>query len=282
MTKLLTILFLSTSIFCSAQIIQTRMNEGNLYYEMKGDTGPVIVFSHGGFGDRRMWNAQFDEFAKEYRVLRYDHRGFGKSDPPIAEYSPVQDLVDLLDKLKIDRAHIVGNSMGGSLAIDFTLLHPSRVESLTVVASGPNGVSVPQEDQDRMNAVFKTAADQGLEAAAQIWIKNPMVAVSSRLPSTEPLLKTMIHDNASIFRMRFWPIEKMDPPAAKRLHEIHAPTLIVLGEKDTKLVNSIGEIAVTGIKGARKEMIPGGDHLPQMVDPAKFNSILRTFLDSLR
>ncbi len=249
---------------------------------MKGDTGPVIVFSHGGFGDRRMWDGQFDEFAKKYRVIRYDHRGFGKSPAPESAYSPVQDLVNLLDQLKIDRAHIVGNSMGGSLGIDFTLLHPSRVISLTVVASGPNGVPVPQEDQEKMNAVFKTAAEQGLEAAGQMWVKNPMVAVTARMPSTEPLLKTMIHDNASIFKMRFWPIEKMDPPAAKRLGEINTPTLIVLGGKDTKLVNQLGEVAATGIKGARKEIIPEGDHLPQMVDPAKFNSILHKFFESLR
>ncbi len=273
-TKITTILFLLFSSFC--------FSEAPIYYETKGDHGPFIIFSHGGFGDRRMWNSQFDEFAKDYRVVRYDHRGFGKSDAPTAEYSPVQDLLDLMDKLKIDRAHIVGNSMGGSLGIDFTLLHPSRVASLTIVASGPSGVPVPQEDQDRMNAIFKTAAEQGLEAAGQMVIGNPMVAVTSRLPSTEPLLKTMIHDNASIFRMRFWPIEKVDPPAVKRLNEIHVPTLIVLGEKDTRLVNSMGDLASTGIKGARKEIIPGADHLPQMVDPAKFNSILRSFLQSLQ
>jgi pimeloyl-ACP methyl ester carboxylesterase len=248
---------------------------------MKGDTGPVIVFSHGGFGDRRMWDFQFEEFAKKYRVLRYDHRGFGKTAAPTSEYSPVKDLLDLLDQLKIDRAHIVGNSMGGSLGIDFTLQHPSRVLSLTVVASGPNGVPVPLEDQEKMNAVFKTAADKGFEAAAEMWIKNPMVVVTSQLPSTEPLLKTMIHENASIFRMRFWPIEKMDPPAAKRLSEIKVPTLIVLGSKDTKLVNELGEIAATGIAGAKKEVISDGDHLPQMVDPKKFNAILLDFLKSV-
>jgi pimeloyl-ACP methyl ester carboxylesterase len=278
-TKFTTIFILFLSSFSFSQT-QTSMTNTSLYYEMKGDTGPVIIFSHGGFGDRRMWNGQFDEFAKNYRVIRYDHRGFGKTAPPTAEYSPVQDLADLLDKLKIDRAHIVGNSMGGSLAIDFTLLHPSRVSSLTVVASGPNGAPIPKDQQDRMNAVFKTAADQGLEAAAEMWIKNPMVAVSSQLPSTEPLLKTMIHDNSSVFRMRFWPIEKLDPPAVKRLNEIHVRTLIVLGGKDTELVNSLGELAATGIQGARKEVIPNGDHLPQMVDPAKFNAILDEFLKS--
>ena len=244
---------------------------------MKGDTGPVIVFSHGGFGDRRMWDGQFDEFAKKYRVIRYDHRGFGKSPAPESAYSPVQDLLDLLDQLKIDRAHIVGNSMGGSLGIDFTLEHPSRVLSLTVVASGPNGVPVPQEDQDKMNQVFKTAAEEGLEAAGQMWIKNPMVAITARMPSTEPLLKTMIHDNASIFRMRFWPIEKMDPPAAKRLGEINVPTLIVLGGKDTKLVNQIGDVAATGIQGARKEIIPDGDHLPRWSTPKNSTASSQTF-----
>ncbi|HSE42726.1 MAG TPA: alpha/beta hydrolase [Acidobacteriota bacterium] len=275
MIKILIFFLLASSLSILANADQ------DLYYEVKG-TGPTIVFSHGGFGDRRMWDAQFDEFSKKYRVIRYDHRGFGKSPAPASEYSPVQDLVNLLDQLKIDRAHIVGNSMGGSLGIDFTLQHPSRVASLTVVASGPNGVPVPKEDQEKMNAVFKTAADQGFDAAAEMWINSPMVAVTSHLSSTEALLKKMIHENSSIFRMRYWPIEKMDPPAVKRLGEIKVPTLIILGEKDTKLVNEIGNLAASGIQGARKEIIPNADHLPQMVDPKKFNEILSKFLRTFK
>jgi pimeloyl-ACP methyl ester carboxylesterase len=184
-----------------------------------------------------------------------------------------------MDQLKIDRAHIVGNSMGGSLGIDFTLQHPSRVASLTLVASGLNGFPVSKEDQEKMNAIFKTAADQGVDAAAEMWINNPMVAVTSKQPSTEGLLKQMIHENSSILRMRYWPIEKMDPPAVKRLGEIKVPTLIVLGEKDVKPVNEVGHLAATEIQGARKEIIPGADHLPQMVDPKKFNAILSKFLE---
>lgn len=248
-----------------------------LYYEVSGNDGPWIIFSHGGFGDRRMWNQQIDKFAKEYRVLVYDHRGFGKSNVPQAEYSPVKDLADLCDLLKIDQAHIVGNSMGGILAIDFTLKHPSRVASLIVVASGPGGIP-PSQEVIRMTADFKAAIEKGTHTVAEIMINNPMVAITSRLPSTAPLLKTMIDENASAIKMKFWPFEKMDPPAAKRLGEIKVPTLIILGEKDIKSMLDVGEITANGIKGARKEVIPGADHLPQMVDPARFNEILTEFL----
>ncbi len=113
-----------------------QLKDGAIYYETMGDGVPV-VFLHGGFGDRRMWNDQFAEFAKYYSVVRYDQRGFGKSQKPTAAYSPVSDLEMLLDHLKIDKAHLVGNSMGGYLAIDFAIQKPSRVRSITVVAAGP-------------------------------------------------------------------------------------------------------------------------------------------------
>ena len=84
-----------------------QLKDGAIYYETMGEGVPV-VFLHGGFGDRRMWNDQFAEFAKYYSVVRYDQRGFGKSQKPTAAYSPVSDLEMLLDHLKIDKAHLVG------------------------------------------------------------------------------------------------------------------------------------------------------------------------------
>jgi 3-oxoadipate enol-lactonase len=270
---------LSISAVIAQESGTLQLKDGSIYYQTMGEGVPV-VFLHGGFGDRRMWDNQFAEFAKNYFVVRYDQRGFGKSAKPAAKYSPVSDLEILLDHLKIDKAHLVGNSMGGYLAIDFAILKPSRVRSITVVAAGPSGLELPKEDTERMMAVFKVAKDEGLNKATAMWIQNPMVAVTSSLPKTSPLLKTMIEDNAGIFEMRFWPFEQADPPAAKRLNEIKVPSLIVIGDKDTPGVQIAAEAAASGISGAKKVVMKDADHLPQMDNPDEFNRVVKDFLST--
>src|SRR5262245_45001564 len=91
-----------------------------VYYEAAGHGG-TVVFLHGGQMDRRMWDEQFELFAKTHRVVRYDLRGFGKSPAPLEPYSHVEDLRALLDHLKIRRATLVGLSLGAAIAVDFAL-----------------------------------------------------------------------------------------------------------------------------------------------------------------
>jgi pimeloyl-ACP methyl ester carboxylesterase len=225
-----------------------------------------------------MWNAQWDALGDDFRVVRYDHRGFGRSSKPAKAYSPAGDLLGLLDHLGARTAHLVGNSMGGTLAIDFTLVHPGRVDRLVVVASGANGFPVPPEGVPEDTPVFEVARKQGTKAAAELWLTDPMVAVASRDPSTRDLLRTMVVENREVFLMEHWPDEPLEPKAWARLAEIKAPTLVILGEKDIELVNTIGRGTAKGIGGASVEVIAGADHLPQMVAPAQVNELLRGFL----
>ncbi len=143
-----------------------------------------------------------------------------------------------------------------------------------------SGLEPPKEETDRMMAVFKLAKDEGLNKATAVWIQNPMVAVTSSLPKTAPLLKTMIEENAAIFEMRFWPFEQSNPPAVKRLNEIKVPSLIVIGDKDTPGNQIAAEVAATGIAGAKKVIMKDADHLPQMDNPEEFNRILKEFLST--
>jgi 3-oxoadipate enol-lactonase len=241
----------------------------SLYYETAG-AGPPVVFVHGGFGDRRMWDDAFRALADSFRVVRYDLRGFGRSSMPDTAYSAAGDLVRLLDHLGIGRAHLVGNSMGGSLVLDAALLHPAHVRTLTVVASGPNGLEAPPEAVQRVVAVFEAARRDGLDAAAVLWLDHPMVRLTSRDPRTAPLLRTMVRDNARAFLMPFahWPGDPLDPPAS----------LVVAGADDTPLMRSAADTTAAGIAGAQQVVLPGADHLPQMTQPAAFNRALRAFL----
>jgi pimeloyl-ACP methyl ester carboxylesterase len=263
-----------TGMVCAKSL---KVKEGVIYYEVRGK-GPAIVLLHGGFGDSRMWNHQFDVFSKDFKVVRYDQLGFGKSSKPQAAYSPVAVLLQLMDSLKIQKANLIGNSMGGTLAIDFALLHPDRVLSLVIVGSGADGYSIPKEDKDRINAVFSTAAQKGPTAAEELWLAQPMVAVAISHPDSDELLRTMVKDNNSIFLMRFWPIEKMDPPGLERLNDIQVPTLVIFGDQDTRLVHAMAEATAAGIRGSRKVEIKNTDHLPQMEEPKEFNDLVTQFL----
>ena len=110
------------------------LGDGKLYYEMDGE-GETLVLCHAGFVDNRMWDEQWDSFTKHYRVLRFDMRGFGKSNPVTKPISRRQDLYWLVQKLGIECANFIGCSMGGEMILDFTLEHPEMVLSLVIILS---------------------------------------------------------------------------------------------------------------------------------------------------
>lgn len=252
--------------------VQTAGNPGS----------PAIVFIHGGYGDRRVWDASFDAFADEYFVIRYDHRGFGGSAFPVQPYAADADVIAILDSQGVERAHLVGSSMGGMLALDVALTHPARVATLTLVSSGPGGFPVPEAERESIRAVFTAASTRGPDAAIELWLAHPTVAVSSKDPVVGPRLRAMVAENSRIFAIKNWPTMRLDPPANRRLGEVAIPTLVIVGEQDTAYVRSAAAAAAEGIPGAALVTIPGADHLPQLVAPEAFNAELRGFLTAKR
>src|SRR5581483_6192304 len=129
--------------------VQTGIAEVNgttLYYEVAG-TGHPFVLLHGHLLDRRSWDDQFAVFARQYRVVRYDQRGFGDSGliTKGLRYSDRQDLYELMQFLGIKNAYLMGVSGGGALAIDFTLEHPEMVDALIPVTAGVSGFRPSEE-----------------------------------------------------------------------------------------------------------------------------------------
>src|SRR5437016_7408645 len=126
-----------------------QVRGGSLYYETAGE-GTDLVLIHAGFLDNRMWDDQFQLFAKSVRVIRYDVRGFGRSSKPTEEYSDAEDLFALLKHLNIESTSILGISNGGRIALDFVSVHPSMVNRLILVSPGIRGYksSGPEEDRE--------------------------------------------------------------------------------------------------------------------------------------
>jgi pimeloyl-ACP methyl ester carboxylesterase len=250
---------------------------GSLYYETLGKGAPVILI-HGGFGDRRMWDAQMEPLSQAFRVIRYDHRGFGKSSAPDKPYSPVADLVALMEHLEIKRANLVGNSMGGTLALDFALLQPNLTGAVVVVASTAGGYPVPEEDIRKVNEVLGVAKDKGTSAAVPLWLQHPMVGVASRHPTAGTLLRTMVEDNQKMFLAEHWPQEPMTPPAYERLTGLNANVLFVVGDQDVGSVRNGAEASAARIKKAKVVTIKDADHLPQMEHPEAVNKLLVEYI----
>ena len=105
------------------------VNGANIYYETAGE-GEALVLLHAGITGSRMWDAQFEAFSHHFRVMRYDLRGFGKSMVPSGKYTGYGDAAGLLDFLAIEKAHVVGISNGGRVALDFALAYPEKVSQL--------------------------------------------------------------------------------------------------------------------------------------------------------
>lgn len=264
-----------------AQNRQTGFAEVNgtrLYYEVEG-SGQPLVFIHGFTLDTRMWDHQFDEFAKHYRVIRYDARGFGRSGAIAGAFSTADDLRALLAQLGVKQAHVVGLSMGGRYAVDFALRYPETVSSLVLVDSGLGGQPVPGVAKP-LGLSIEAAKKGDMAEAKRLWLAHPLFVPASEQPKVAAELKRMVDDYSGWhFTQGLGAQEQpMQPPAAQRLGEIKAPTLVVVGARDLPDLLAIADKFAKEIPGARMVVIQNVGHMSNMEAPAEFNRVVLDYL----
>jgi len=252
-----------------------------IYFESAG-FGPAVVFIHAGVSDRRMWDPQFDYFAERFHVVRYDLRGFGKSEMIDLSYSNRADLGRVLQFLEIEKAALVGCSMGGLTAIDFTLEHPDRVTALLTVGSGVSGWNEWSDEGSRRWTEFMRLAKEGeieraREMEAVLWLDGPGRNISRIDPIYRRRAREIHKDNFSLARDAH-PEEELRPPAIRRLGEIKCPTLILVGDSDTSEIVEIASRLAKEIPGARLVTVANAAHLPSLEHPNEFNAIVNDFL----
>lgn len=280
----------------NTQHVQTGFAEINgttLYYEVAG-AGHPFVLVHGHVLDRRSWDDQFAVFAQQYKVIRYDQRGFGDSGLIMKgeAYSARQDLYELMKFLDIESAYLMGVSGGGALAIDFTLEHPEMIDALIPVTAGVSGFQ-PSEDVMKQHpevvslytsleeAFEKHDIARAVNISLELWTDGP-----GRLPGkADPNVRERVREMTT----RNWerpddeaqaetPPVPLEPPAVERLSEIKVPTLVILGECDVP--NPLDSLTAE-IPGAKKVVMTETAHHPFMEKPAEFNQIVLDFLEGL-
>ena len=257
-----------------------RINGARIHYEREGH-GPHVVLLHAGVADLRMWEPQVAAFAKHFDVIRPDQRGFGDSELPPKPWSPLADLLSLMDQLSLESAHLVGCSMGGALAIDFALDHPERISKLVLVGSAIGGFTFKPEHAHLFAEASAARAAGDLdalnEAMLHLFLDGPE---RPRGYVAEPLRKLFLDMNGHALRVDFEkaPTKEPDPVAVRRLHEIDAPTLVVVGDKDVPTVMEAADLLMNSIPDVQKTVIEDAAHLPNLEHPNEFNRAVLDFL----
>ena len=271
--------------------LQTKsgfVNSGNaqLYYETAGQGVPFVMI-HAGVADRRQWNNEFAFFAQDHQVIRYDMRGYGKSEPADGEFNHLDDVVAILDTLGLhEPVVLMGCSMGGGLAMDFALSHPSRARALIMVGSGPSGLELDVPRSAKFDDVEKAfeAGDLDLvsELETQIWFDGTGRTPEQVNPSMRKLLyemnrQALAHEVKQLGKR----LPNTQTPAFDRLGDLQIPVLIVIGAHDTPYILAAADYMAERIPSSQKVVLEDAAHLPNMDHPEEFQAIVTRFLESL-
>lgn len=262
------------------------IGDANLYYEVAG-RGQLVALIHAGVADNRQWNNEFSNFVSDFRVLRYDMRGYGRSAPADGEFRHIEDLTALLDQLEFRQPVVlIGCSMGGTLAMDFALEHPSRVKALVMVGSGPSGLAldVPDHPREAEAAEAYEAGNLDLlaELEAEIWFDGmDRTAQQVDQPMRELAIEmnrlALAHDAKKLGKR----LPDAETLAAERLDQLRIPVLVIVGEHDIPYSHAAADYMTDNLSTAHKLFIEDAAHLPNMDHPNEFQSSVRAFMEQL-
>lgn len=259
---------LTSTIIQSHGVKQGFANVGDaqLFYEEKGVGEPIILL-HAHSVDRRMWDKQFDELGKYYRVIRYDLRGYGLSSMPVEgrDFTACEDLKKFMDVMKIDKAHLVGLSLGAMVISDFMTVHPDRVRS-AVLADGALTFDLQPRDPEK-----------DLKSYKENWKKS----MRQGSCSDSPILMSLIDD------WRMWQVAHRESSkvflgtAARDFYQnskLKMPVLFIEGKCDfdgTK--KAITELSAY-IPDSKIIIIGNAGHFSCIEQPEKFTHAVLDFI----
>jgi 3-oxoadipate enol-lactonase len=250
-----------------------------LYYEIAG-SGPPVVLLHAFALDTRMWDDQFELLAREYRVVRYDARGFGRSSVPVPgqPYSHVDDFLALTRHLEIHRPHLVGLSMGGRFALDVVVSQPDAARSLAFVDGVIGGWDWSKAWLDSYAPVVAAGRRGDVAAAKAAWLAHPLFASAREQPAVAARLQRMVDDYSGWHFTHADPERRLSPPALARLGRVRVSTLAIVGDRDLPDFQKMAGEVERQVANARRLGVAGAGHLTNMEAPDVVNTALRSFL----
>ncbi len=257
----------------------TNIAGTDLYYERRGEGEPLLLIQGLG-GNSLHWGEGFlSELQEGFELVLYDHRGAGRSGPLSGEHTIADlagDALALLDALEIDRAHVVGISMGGMVAQELVLAAPERVSTLTLGCTFPGGPEATMTDMTVVGMLAEAVMSGDQERTLRVGYEVMIAAeyaeqegafelyaeLAAQYPAPVPVLMAQL---GAI----------MGHDTSERLGEIDAPTLVVHGTEDRLLDSANSELIARLVPGARLELLEGSGHMFFWEQPQRSAALVR-------
>lgn len=255
-----------------------RINGAELAVEATTGSGPAIVLVHAGIADMRMWAPLLSELPPGRPVVRYDMRGFGRSELPAGRFSQARDLVALLDALELDQVALVGASYGGRVAQEVASQWPERVSGLALLGSatiGHDWSAAFREYDAAEEAAFEAGdLEHAVELNLRTWVDG------SREPGqVDASVRELVADmQRRIYEVQEG-VEAEEEPVGIAPERIAAETVVAVGEHDLPDFHAIAHGLATRIPNAAGPVaIEGAAHLPALERPAETARAIETVL----
>ena len=262
-------------------IIITINNLTVSYSDHGPDDAPVIIFIHGFPLNKSMWDVQVEALKENYRVIAYDIRGHGNSDPGIDEFFIelfVNDLLRLMEKLGIEKSILCGLSLGGYIAINAVLKYPDRFDGL-ILNDTQCIADTPEIKENRCQAIIRIMKN-GVEQYADEIIKNLFAPESfTKMKNVIAGVKEMIISTPkqSLCNTLHALAERKE--TCTQLQEINIPVLIMVGKEDKITPIAAAQQMHEKILNSKLEIIQQAGHLSNLENPTAFNTHLVKFLE---
>jgi pimeloyl-ACP methyl ester carboxylesterase len=264
----------------SERLLEAEIAGMRVAYRRVGQ-GPSLVLLHGALSDSRDWRPQLGELADQFTLIAWDAPGSGQSsDPP--ETFGMDDWADclagLLDQLQVDRAHVLGLSWGGVLALELYRRYPERARSLVLADTyaGWRGSLGEKACRQRVEAVLRQV-DLSPSEVVEEWMPT-LVAPGASVELREELTGIMSEYHPAAMRPM---VRSMDSDYGDLLPKVAVPTLLLWGEADQRSPLSVAEELRDAIPSAELVVIPGAGHMSNLERPEHFNAEVRRFCASL-
>lgn len=252
-----------------------RLNRNGveLYYELHGDNGPMVLLTHGYSATSQMWAGQIDPITRDHRLVVWDMRGHGQSDSPddpalYSEAHTIADMAALLDHVGASQAIVGGLSLGGYMSLAFNRRHPERVAALLIIDTGP-GYKNDEARAGWNKTSIRTAERYETEGLGQL-----SAGSAERRTAKHRSAKGLALAARGMLTQR-------DAGVITSLPDIKAPSIVIVGSEDTPFLAASDYMAAK-VPGARKVVIEGAGHAANIDRPEAFNAALMAFLDALK
>jgi pimeloyl-ACP methyl ester carboxylesterase len=266
--------------------MKIEANGITIHYELTG-SGPFLTLIHGAADNLNAWYKQAPAFSRHYTVLAYDIRGHGQSDIVDEGIAPdlwVLDLHALLEALRIDDTFLLGHSMGGGIALDFTLTYPEKAKALILSNSSPMLAGGARERpwvDRRLRNITEAVLSEGMHAVVRDRIEHMFTpGFRERDPDTVRTYESILLQNKPEGYLRV--LKRIAGMVAQKpdLSRVQCPTLVIEGEQDPYGGEQAGETACNSLKNGRLKIFPTG-HAPALEVPDDYNKVVLDFLGGI-